>query len=432
MALSLVSPVIGVEKLRKLRRGFGALVCGAYGNGNGNGNGDGVFPSFLPKQVEKIKDPFARSLAQRIQRLPVQMGSSGSCIMSSCVKPVIRSNSNPVVLLHCFDSSCLEWRCTYPLLEEAGLEAWAVDVLGWGFSDLERLPPCDVASKRHHLYQLWKSHIKRPVILVGPSLGAAVAIDFAVNYPEAVSWDNLCLSGTWIRILGMWNWTSTQNLEIGVHARMKATVTALRTLGFTESYCPMSWLHNLVEKLVLIGASVYAEGTGNLSKLYRPLAYAGVSLSFYATENITDIILVVCSQKLELAAAAVKDFNDYECHRSKNSLHYSDILAIFSPLYSKYTVVSLLKSFPLRLCSNLLAYKSISFATSFDWTNVSILFPWLTLMTNYCAVGLLHCLLPWWEDATVNFMKSGGYNVIAQIKQVWKKFSVLILSKYCA
>lgn len=286
MALSLVSPVIGVEKLRKLRRGFGALVCGAYGNGNGNGNGDGVFPSFLPKQVEKIKDPFARSLAQRIQRLPVQMGSSGSCIMSSCVKPVIRSNSNPVVLLHCFDSSCLEWRCTYPLLEEAGLEAWAVDVLGWGFSDLERLPPCDVASKRHHLYQLWKSHIKRPVILVGPSLGAAVAIDFAVNYPEAV------------------------------------------------------------EKLVLIGASVYAEGTGNLSKLYRPLAYAGVSL---------------------------------------------------------------LKSFPLRLCSNLLAYKSISFATSFDWTNV----------------GLLHCLLPWWEDATVNFMKSGGYNVIAQIKQVKQKTLVI-------
>lgn len=36
-------------------------------------------------------------------------------------------------------SSCLEWRYTYPLLEEAGLEAWAVDVLGWGFSDLGSL-----------------------------------------------------------------------------------------------------------------------------------------------------------------------------------------------------------------------------------------------------------------------------------------------------
>jgi hypothetical protein len=33
-------------------------------------------------------------------------------------------------------SSCLEWRYTHPLLEEAGIEAWAVDILGWGFSDL--------------------------------------------------------------------------------------------------------------------------------------------------------------------------------------------------------------------------------------------------------------------------------------------------------
>lgn len=40
--------------------------------------------------------------------------------------------------------------------------------------------------------QLWKSYIKRPMTLVGPSLGAAVAVDFAVNYPEAVSiLDNL-------------------------------------------------------------------------------------------------------------------------------------------------------------------------------------------------------------------------------------------------
>ena len=29
------------------------------------------FPSFLPKQVEEIKDPVARNLAMRIQRLPV-------------------------------------------------------------------------------------------------------------------------------------------------------------------------------------------------------------------------------------------------------------------------------------------------------------------------------------------------------------------------
>ncbi|OVA00797.1 Alpha/beta hydrolase fold-1 [Macleaya cordata] len=237
------------------------------------------FPSFLPKEVERIKDPYARKLAKRIERLPVQIRFSANSILSSCVKPLTQNEKHPLVLLHGFDSSCLEWRYTYPLLEEAGLETWAVDILGWGFSDLGILPSCNVASKREHLYQLWKSYIRKPMILVGPSLGAAVAIDFAFNHSEAV------------------------------------------------------------EKLVLIDASVYTEGTGKLSTLPRTVAYAGVSL---------------------------------------------------------------LKSIPLRLYANFLAFNKMSFDTSVDWTNV----------------GRLHCLLPWWKDATVDFMISGGYNVSRQIKQI--------------
>uniref|UniRef100_A0A2N9IMR9 AB hydrolase-1 domain-containing protein n=1 Tax=Fagus sylvatica TaxID=28930 RepID=A0A2N9IMR9_FAGSY len=202
------APAMGVTVANKCGS-LTVLACNTGIAGTGTG-----FPSFLPKEVHKIKDPFARTLAQRIERLPVHVGFTESCIMSSCVKPLTQSETNPVVLLHCFDSSCLEWRGTFPLLEEAGLEAWAIDVLGWGFSDLERRPPCNAASKRNHLYQLWKSYIKRPMILVGPSLGAAVAIDFAVNYPEAV------------------------------------------------------------EKLVLINACVYAEGTGVLAGLPRMVAYA--------------------------------------------------------------------------------------------------------------------------------------------------------------
>ncbi|PIA57715.1 hypothetical protein AQUCO_00600443v1, partial [Aquilegia coerulea] len=262
-------------------------------------NDDG-FPSFLPKEVENIKDPFARKLAKRIQRLPVQTSFSESSIMSSCVKPLMQNETTPLVLLHGFDSSCLEWRYTYPLLEDAGLEVWAVDILGWGFSDLGQSPPCNVASKREHLYQVWKSYIKKPMILVGPSLGAAVAIDFAVNHSEAV------------------------------------------------------------EKLILIDASVYTEGTGNSSKLPRSVAYAGVSL---------------------------------------------------------------LKSIPLRLYANFLAFSSISFSTSFDWVKI----------------GRLHCLLPWWEDATVDFMISGGYSVSTQIEQtkqetliIWGEDDKIISNKLAA
>ncbi|KAJ7953908.1 alpha/beta-Hydrolases superfamily protein [Quillaja saponaria] len=244
------------------------------------------FPSFLPKEVEKIKDPLARKLAMRIERLPVPVSFSESSIMSSCVKPSIQAQTNPVVLLHGFDSSCLEWRYTYPLLEEGGLETWAVDILGWGFSDLGKRPSCAVESKREHFYQLWKSYIRRPMILVGPSLGSAVAIDFAVNHPEAV------------------------------------------------------------EKLVLIDASVYAEGTGELATLPRVMAYAGIYL---------------------------------------------------------------LKSITLRLYVTYLAFRNISFSTCVDWTNV----------------GRLHCLFPWWEDASVDFMNSGGYNVSSQIKKVKQKTLII-------
>ncbi|KAJ4762922.1 alpha/beta-Hydrolases superfamily protein [Rhynchospora pubera] len=246
----------------------------------------GGFPPFVPKEVERIKDTHAIALAKRIERVPVMIDSEKGAIMSSCVRPLHQNSNEPVVLLHGFDSSCLEWRYVYPLLEDAGVEAWAIDILGWGFSDLETLPPCDVATKRKHLYQLWKSYIKKPMVLVGPSLGAAVAIDFVANYPDAVS------------------------------------------------------------KLVFLDASVYAEGAGDMAKLPRFFAYAGVFV---------------------------------------------------------------LKSLPLRLYATNLAFDKVPKGSLLDWTNV----------------GRLHCRLPWWEDATVDFMIDGGYNVVNLIKQVKQKTLVI-------
>ena len=41
-----------------------------------------AFPSFLPKQVNNIKDPFARNLAKRIHRLPVPVTSAFACLVS--------------------------------------------------------------------------------------------------------------------------------------------------------------------------------------------------------------------------------------------------------------------------------------------------------------------------------------------------------------
>ena len=63
-------PLMGMTVAKK--RGSVRVLLGGNKTGADTGSAGG-FPSFLPKEVEKIKDPFARSLAQRIERLPVKV-----------------------------------------------------------------------------------------------------------------------------------------------------------------------------------------------------------------------------------------------------------------------------------------------------------------------------------------------------------------------
>ncbi|CAI0463119.1 unnamed protein product [Linum tenue] len=259
------------------------------------------FPAFLPKEVENIKDPSARKLASRIQRLQVTVGSSGDCIMSSCVKPLSSTQStpttSPLVLLHGFDSSSST--VTGQQLTTMFVLLLLASPFGTLMEFLEKLPPCNVQTKREHLYQLWKTYIRKPVILVGPSLGAAIAIDFAVQYPEAV------------------------------------------------------------EKLVLIDASVYVEGTGSMATLPKAVAYAGVSL---------------------------------------------------------------LKSVMLRLFVNVLAFEKLPLSTSIDWMNIGRLHCmydwWADATVNFMSSGGydVACLIPkinqktliiWGEDDKIISSKLG-------------------------
>jgi pimeloyl-ACP methyl ester carboxylesterase len=60
-----------------------------------------------------------------------------------------------VMCLHGFDSSCLEFRRLCPLLEEAGFQPWAVDMLGWGFTEMPTDVDYSPKAKRQLLYDFW-------------------------------------------------------------------------------------------------------------------------------------------------------------------------------------------------------------------------------------------------------------------------------------
>ena len=142
-----------------------------------------MFASFLPLEVNKLTEPTSIALAQSIERQPINTPLSKQAIATAYVHG--GTGGTPILLLHGFDSSVLEFRSLIPLLI-ADNETWAVDLLGFGFT--ERIPKLSYnpLTIKTHLYHFWKTLINQPVMLVGASMGGATAIDFTLTYPDAV------------------------------------------------------------------------------------------------------------------------------------------------------------------------------------------------------------------------------------------------------
>ena len=142
-----------------------------------------MFPSFLPTEIAQLTESTSIALAQRIEQIPVTTSLSNQPILTTYVRQ--GSGGTPIVLLHGFDSSVFEFRRLLPLLADEK-ETWAVDLLGFGFT--ERLAEMSFSPDaiKTHLYYFWKTLIGQPIILVGASMGGAAAIDFALSYPQCV------------------------------------------------------------------------------------------------------------------------------------------------------------------------------------------------------------------------------------------------------
>ncbi|WP_416674436.1 alpha/beta fold hydrolase [Egbenema bharatensis] len=141
--------------------------------------------------TDRLTEPTSIALVQAIQQQAISTSLSPDPIATAFVRQGSaqlqnQSQNLPILFLHGFDSSMLEFRRLMPLLADH-TETWAIDLLGFGFT--ERVPQLllDPAAIKTHLYATWEHLIGQPVVLVGASMGGAAAIDFALTYPEAVS-----------------------------------------------------------------------------------------------------------------------------------------------------------------------------------------------------------------------------------------------------
>jgi pimeloyl-ACP methyl ester carboxylesterase len=139
------------------------------------------YPSFLPTIPEELSEDTSIQLLQQIQQILIEAP------FRSIATTYVRQGEGelPFLLLHGFDSSVLEFRRLLPPLAKSQ-ETWAIDLLGFGFTDRSPDIPISPETIKTHLYYFWKTSIGKPVTLVGASMGGAVALDFTLTYPEVV------------------------------------------------------------------------------------------------------------------------------------------------------------------------------------------------------------------------------------------------------
>ncbi|MBW4658615.1 MAG: alpha/beta hydrolase [Drouetiella hepatica Uher 2000/2452] len=197
--------------------------------------------SRLSLPIHQLTEAASIAIAQRIEYQDISTPLTESPIATAYVhhgkehhgkQPLGKKSQgkSPMLLLHGFDSSVFEFRRLLPLLTQG--ETWAIDLLGFGFTERSPQLPVNPAAIKAHLYACWKTLIDEPVVLIGASMGGAAAIDFALTYPEAVKQLVLIdsagfsagfpLSKLITQPIGKWATAFLRNLKVRQNISLKA------------------------------------------------------------------------------------------------------------------------------------------------------------------------------------------------------------------
>lgn len=100
-------------------------------------------------------------------------------------RPLLASDQPPILFLHGFGGSIGHWRQNLPFFAEHHA-VYALDLLGFGASEKA---PIDYSINLwvQQVHDFWQTFIRRPVILVGNSIGSLTALTTAHTYPNCVA-----------------------------------------------------------------------------------------------------------------------------------------------------------------------------------------------------------------------------------------------------
>lgn len=132
--------------------------------------------------AERLLDPQGRALAGSVQWWDLP-----GC--GEAWPVAVLGEGSPLLLLHGFDSSFLEFRRLAPLLSSQH-QLFIPDLFGFGFSPRQRNAAYGPAAVLDHLEVLVDAIQQRcgstPVQLIGASMGGSVALELARRLPERI------------------------------------------------------------------------------------------------------------------------------------------------------------------------------------------------------------------------------------------------------
>lgn len=99
-------------------------------------------------------------------------------------KEASANSATPLLLLHGFGSALTQWQENLLPLSRSH-PVYALDLVGFGGSE-KAAANYSVGFWVEQVYEFWRTFIGRPIVLIGHSLGALVALTAAVAHPDMV------------------------------------------------------------------------------------------------------------------------------------------------------------------------------------------------------------------------------------------------------